>query len=185
MEGRKGREKHIIPCQFWCETLVSVVGFKKSLFLKWLSFFFPRMCFLLAKLTLLLLMFHQTCQLFMFLILLPQFLFQINYTHTLGFEFFSFFSRCWIKGLWIQLEDVLCNYINPNLMIISKFGHPFKVMMEMHLLIFHVFIGVCLVLSFVIIDLNYIMGHKNSSFFLISFIFIPFLNYFFIHFHVC
>jgi hypothetical protein len=40
VEGIEGREKHIIPCQFWCETLISVVGFKKSLFLKWLSFFF-------------------------------------------------------------------------------------------------------------------------------------------------
>lgn len=89
------------------------------------------------------------------------------------------------KGLWIQLENILCNYIDFSLMIISKFGHPFKVMMEMHLLILHAFIEVCLVPSFVIIDLNYVTGHKNSSFFLISSIFNPFLNYFSIHFHVC
>jgi hypothetical protein len=70
-------------------------------------------------------------------------------------------------------------------MIITKFGHPFKVMMEMHLLIRHAFIEVCLILGFVIIDLNYVTGHKNSSFFFISSIFIPFFNYSSIHFHVC
>jgi hypothetical protein len=40
VEGREGKEKHIIPCQFWCEISVNLVGFKKALFLKWLSFFF-------------------------------------------------------------------------------------------------------------------------------------------------
>jgi hypothetical protein len=73
------------------------------------------------------------------------------------------------NGFKVHIEVMFYNYINFTLMIVSKIGHPFRTMKEMHTLTLQTLIHA--LLQVLVVDLNRGTCQNNSSFFVTSNVF--------------
>jgi hypothetical protein len=62
------------------------------------------------------------------------------------------------RGINLELEDILYNYIDATSMTKSQTQHVFRVVTEFHVITLHVLINVWLPPNYVIVDFNYGLG---------------------------
>ncbi len=72
------------------------------------------------------------------------------------------------NGFKVHMDDIVYNFTNFTLMTMSKIGHPFRTVKEMHTLTLQALIHACFASSALVVDLNYGTCQNNSSFFVTS-----------------